>query len=330
MKSRRGSMLVMALWTLALLSVFSVSLGFGVRQKAALLNRLTTLDAVYPIAYSGVELAKSLVKSDTNTDVDIFTDAWASGERKIELSGGSFVLATDGAWPVVDEERKVNLNNTSSEVLVRLLVRVSGLDKEQAEELGYNLLDWMDSDAFFGHPQYGAEDPYYTSLPEPYACKDAPYETMDELLLVKGMTRDTFERLRPFITVYGMGQVNVNTAPREVLAALGFSVEAVEAIRKFRAGSDEVDGTGDDYFFTSAGTVGSQLEQAGTPLDGSQTVLVDGLVAANRIGVASSVFSVRSVGTFGRNGASVEAESYFDRKSRVLYQREGSVRWPQR
>ena len=88
----RGSILVLALWALSVLTFFALSLGFGVRQKAALLSRLTTLDALYPIAYSGVENAKSLLRSDADTDVDLLTDPWASGASgSVDLLGGHFV-----------------------------------------------------------------------------------------------------------------------------------------------------------------------------------------------------------------------------------------------
>jgi general secretion pathway protein K len=326
-----GSMLVVALWALSLLGVFSISLGFGVRQKAALLSRLSTLDAVYPIAYSGVELAKGLVKSDDNFDVDLLGDPWASGGQGAALSGGRFLLVPEGPSPVVDEERKVNLNRTSLQIVSRLLGRVSGLPNEEADELAYNLLDWMDSDSSFGHPQYGAEDSYYDDLPRPYAAKDAPYESMDELLLVKGMTPGILEKIRPFVTVYGSGKVNLNTASRDVLAALGFSPLGVETIAAHRAGDDKEDGTSDDRFFTSPGAVASDIAALGaTQLDSSQTVVLDGLAASGQIGVASTAFSVRSVGTLERNGASVEVEAVFDRKGQVLYHRTGGIRWPAR
>ncbi len=325
-----GSMLVMALWALTLLVLFSLSLGFGVRQKATLLSRLSALDAVYPIAYSGVEEAKSLVKSDTDFDVDAMSDPWASGSKRRELGRGVFSLLTDGSLPVVDEERKVNLNSTSNEIAERLFERVTGLSKSDADELVYNLLDWMDSDSFFGHPQYGAEASYYENLSKPYTTKNAPYEALDELLLVKGMTPEIFAKIRPYVTVYGNGRVNINTASREVLAALGFSEAAVDAIAAYRAGKDFAEGTSDDPFFTNVNSIAADLQTKGkTPLDDSQTVLLSGLIAGDRLSVVSSAFSVTSRGELP-DGAALEVDSVFDRKGVVLYQRTGEVRWPVR
>jgi len=205
--SSRGSILVLALWALMMLSIFSLSLSFGVRQRAALLDRLSTLDALYPIAYSGVENAKSLLKSDADTRVDTLTDAWAGPSVKtVPMANGSFILGNGKQPGLVDEERKINLNTTNVEILSRLFQAASGLDREHSQEVAYCLIDWMDSDSFFGHPQYGAEAPYYEDLRFPYTAKDKPYELLDEMLLVKGVTPELFEKMKPFVTVYGSGR----------------------------------------------------------------------------------------------------------------------------
>ena len=59
-------------------------------------------------------------------------------------------------------------------------------------------------------------------------------------------------------------------------------------------------------------------------------MLLSGLIAAGRVGVVSSTFSVISRGVFEKNGASAEIEAVFNRQSQVLYERAGEVRWPVR
>ena len=56
-------------------------------------------------------------------------------------------------------------------------------------------------------------------------------EVLDELLLVKGVTRDIFDKVKDRVTVYGTGQVNINTAGMRVLQSLGMSEELAEKIR---------------------------------------------------------------------------------------------------
>jgi DNA uptake protein ComE-like DNA-binding protein len=54
------------------------------------------------------------------------------------------------------------------------------------EEIVDAIIDWRDTDATAGAS--GAESSYYNTLKPPYNCKNAPFETLEELLYVKGMT----------------------------------------------------------------------------------------------------------------------------------------------
>jgi general secretion pathway protein K len=72
----------------------------------------------------------------------------------------------------------------------------------------------------------GREDDVYSRLPEPYRVKNAPYDSLDELRLVRGFTDDfwaTFVEPDPEdprtrqVTVYGSGAVNPNESRAEVL-----------------------------------------------------------------------------------------------------------------
>jgi hypothetical protein len=283
---------------------------------------------LYPIAYSGIEKAKGLLISDKDPNLDTLTDAWAIPDQATEtMVHGSFLLGSAQRLGLIDEERKVSLNGTSAEILSRLFQSAAGLSRERADEGAYCLIDWRDSDSFFGHPQYGAETSYYEGLRAPYKAADKPYQLLDEMLLVKGMTAEIYEKIKPFLTVYGSGQVNIKTAPREVLSALGFSPEAVEIIARYRAGVDGADGTADDNFFSSTGVILTDLSTKGeTPLDASQEVVLGSLLASSRLSVSSTVFSVLSRAVLAKNGASVEAEAVIDRKGRIHHCRMGEVK----
>ncbi len=124
-------------------------------------------------------------------------------------------------WGVVDEESKINLNKTDVQTLTNLLINVLSLNDEDAAKLAQALLDWR---------QYGESeitgffsDDYYSNLQYPYPKKSADYETLDEILLVKGMNKQMYDKLINFVTIYGDGAVNINTASKEVLEALGLT-----------------------------------------------------------------------------------------------------------
>ena len=63
-----------------------------------------------------------------------------------------------------------------------LLMTLPGMSIDIADAI----LDWLDEDE---EPRpYGAELEYYTTLPTPYAPKNGPIESVEELLLVRGVT----------------------------------------------------------------------------------------------------------------------------------------------
>ncbi|MDG2380800.1 MAG: type II secretion system protein GspK [Pirellulaceae bacterium] len=65
-----------------------------------------------------------------------------------------------------------------------LLMQLPGMTVDIADAI----LDWIDEDD--DSREYGAEIDYYSSLPQPYAPKNGPLETLEELLLVRGVTPD--------------------------------------------------------------------------------------------------------------------------------------------
>jgi general secretion pathway protein K len=103
------------------------------------------------------------------------------------------------------------------------------------------LIDWWDYDTertnfdpgAAGVTLGGAEDDLYQRLDDPYHAKNAPFDSLEEIRLVRGVGDDfwaTFieaEREHPenrLVTIYGSGSVNPNEAPPQVLLARVCSV----------------------------------------------------------------------------------------------------------
>jgi general secretion pathway protein K len=123
------------------------------------------------------------------------------------------------------------------ETLKRLLTNL-----KLPPELNEAVEDWADKD---NAPRpYGAEVTYYASLKPPYQAHDGRLDTIEELALVKGFTPEVMNKLKPCVTVYGSDKggiaqppVNINTAPRELLAALDEKLmrgDLVERILEYR------------------------------------------------------------------------------------------------
>ena len=95
------------------------------------------------------------------------------------------------------------------------------------EEMVDSIIDWLDFD---DEPSVnGAETDYYSSLDPPYAAKNGPMDSIEELLLIPGITPEFYfgdpddeqVPLNKLLTVHGHpeGKLNINTAELEVLEA---------------------------------------------------------------------------------------------------------------
>ena len=102
-----------------------------------------------------------------------------------------------------------------------------------------SVIDWWDGDQtranfdpVLSNVQSGGaeDDDFYKSQPEPYMVRNAPFDTLEELRLVRGMSDDVWatfvepdvdDPARRQVSIYGMAKVNPNEAePGVILARL--------------------------------------------------------------------------------------------------------------
>jgi general secretion pathway protein K len=141
-------------------------------------------------------------------------EAWrADGTVYAWDFAGSQVLIS-----VQDEGGKIDLNAAPDELIKGLLIAV-GVDEFEAARLTDAIADFRDEDDL-KRPS-GAEDDDYRAAGMEWDAKDAPFELVDELRQVLGLTREIYDRVAPFVTVYsGRAEVDRAIAPPLVLAAL--------------------------------------------------------------------------------------------------------------
>jgi hypothetical protein len=156
--------------------------------------------------------------SDTEEGDKHNDDKWNPGKNPYSVTIGD----RDCDVYLSSENGKINingLNDKNREFLVNFLMK-RDIDASDADIITDSILDWIDPDDLT-HIN-GAEDGYYGSLPDPYKAKDAPFSSIEEMALVKGVTPAIFENIKDFITVYGDKQisVNVNLAPKEILSSI--------------------------------------------------------------------------------------------------------------
>lgn len=90
---------------------------------------------------------------------------------------------------------------------------------ELNEDMAAVIVDWLDSNVETGFS--GAEDNEYLNLTPPYRTANQAMADVSELLLIKGVDFEAYEKLRPFVCVLqSESEINVNTASAEVLSSI--------------------------------------------------------------------------------------------------------------
>lgn len=205
MSRRRGVVLIVVLIVVVLLSLgaYSFSDLMLTHHESAQLSGTQLQTRL--LVDSGVDFAKAFLAQDpaTRTDAggifenpDAFRGRTVLEDENPELRG-SFTLLSPNLdeegnlggvrYGFEDESTRLNLST-----LMTLEKTLPGTGKsllmalpEMTEEIAVAILDWLDED---DDTELGAEVAYYSGLQPPYAPKNGPLETVEELLLVRGVT----------------------------------------------------------------------------------------------------------------------------------------------
>ena len=135
---------------------------------------------------------------------------------------------------------------------------------------------------------------------------------LDELLLVRGVTATIYNSVKDHLTVYGQGQVNVNTASIVVLMALGLDKKLADKVLLFRAGKDGVEETDDDNAFTGSTNVVPQLSQF-TPLSPQDLTILSQFASSGLVNAVSEYFTVFAEAGYGYKKGSQNITCVFQR-----------------
>ncbi len=312
----KGSVLILVVWTVSLLALLIAALGSRGLFALGLVDRLEEQLRVELTLEGGVQFLLAELGRDLTPHMDSRGEIEALLKRWDSMRDPEVTL--DPSSAMGDEDRRINLNTAPVDVLEDLF-RMGGVKPEDALLLAESIADWRDEDR--EDRDHGAEGFYYRGLASGYDCKDGPFESVEELLLVRGVTPAIWRTFSPTLTVYGSGKVNVNTAPQEVLTALGFTESGVGCIDSYRAGDDGKPGTEDDSAFPFLGSVISELQSC---LPSEDQRRLSDLMREDLLGVGSEAFEVSLTGSLeGAPKSRVSLRCVVDRSGRVLAWREG-------
>jgi general secretion pathway protein K len=230
LRNQSGMALLLVLVLVALLSALVMEFSFSSLVDLRAAETFRDRTKAFYLAQGGIEAARLILQEDQN-DFDHPVEFWGSPLVNIPAGDGDVSLS------ITDLTGHLNINFVADHRgnplpgyhrFVALCKEVLHVDQLQAQELADSLVYWYNSNMTVTTP----DDAYYASLDPPYSRRGEKLTVLDELRLVKGFDQQRFNLLEPYIRVVGEEQININTAPAEVLYAWQFSAaeEHVEII----------------------------------------------------------------------------------------------------
>lgn len=252
-KNNKGVALIIVLWVITLLIV--TIFAFTVMVRTEVFSTITFKERMENKYLAEAGMNRAILEifcrnANKNNTVNLET-------TQVYSTDGSFHLGQVGEghyqFAVMDESGKININLLTDKTAIMLNNLLVNLDveKSRADIIVDSILDWKDADDL--QRLQGAETEYYMSLPDPYKAKDANFDNLEELMLVRGMTREILygSEGRPglikYLTVHSSSAtVNIHSASLEVLKAIPLMTDnLIQSIMNYRtAENTKKDGSG--------------------------------------------------------------------------------------
>jgi general secretion pathway protein K len=236
-RAQRGIALVTAILIVAIAVAIAAQISFAHQLWFRQMENVQDRGATDWLRRGALHWASvALIDDAAQSRTDHLGERWAMGLPTLPVEGGSIRAS------IVDAQSRFNLNSVwGNDVasLANLQVLQRLLDVLKLDPLLANAIaDWIDSDS--QARAGGAEDIDYLTLNPPYRAANRLLASVDELRLVRGFDAKTLAVLLPYATVLPVvtNNINVNTAPPEVLEALvpGLDAAAAQAIADGRDG----------------------------------------------------------------------------------------------
>jgi len=216
-RTSRGAILIVVLMVLVVMSLIVMQFSFTMSLNRMIAVNNSEITQLAYMALGGVEYAKNALRADRQLgETDSFLDSWANIELPYEPPFKTEVT-------VQDECGKMNVN---------ALIAPNGALNTPVKEALERLFENMDINIEAVHRLADYLDPDTDGDFEDGA-RNAPLDDLTDLLNIEYITPDVFfgvpaqsEDDKPvlglvsLLTIQGPGQVNINTAPEEVIMAL--------------------------------------------------------------------------------------------------------------
>jgi general secretion pathway protein K len=327
---------------ITVLTLLAGAFAYAMKVETKLAANTNNDEQFYWIGRGGIERACWWLALEGNQPYSSTMQYWAGGpgdgpETNGPLAGESLSGFAIGEGTVslsmTEQEAKINVNIADGPLLTQVLT-AQGADANDISVVSDSIQDWREPGDMARTA--GAKSDYYLGEVPSYNCKGVPIDNLDELMLIKGVTREMYYGgsaggdaaspqhqlgfghapgqevnyafgLRDVFTPFGAGKVNLLTASDQVLQLLpGMTTSAAQAIESARDSDPP------------ARNIQQLLSAAGVDPTAVGQIM-------NYVGVQGNTYEVHATATIGplsheytailiRNGPNVQCVSFYRSK----------------
>lgn len=277
----RGMALLITIMTLSLLVAVTIQFHKVTWHKLVVSDNFKRGVQLKSITESGINIALASLQNDLDENQsDSLIDPWSLLEQEnfdilfpagglqlevIDLSGRLQINSIVAKKNTVSEEENSGISTQLRTILQNILISEDFPieDETEAREIVDALVDWIDEDD--KESDNGAETSYYQSLAQPYSARNGPVHSIDELLLVRGITPELFfgskdtKGLKDLLTAYGDdGKININTTESIIIRGMNplITESLAEQFDEYRRDKDNSDYFNDSGWYKNIGWPG--------------------------------------------------------------------------
>lgn len=241
-RRQAGVALLAAVLVVALASVLIAALlDRGEHSRARSRNSLRS-EQTWQLALGAEQWVQAILQRDGQESggIDARGDAWAQPIPPLPVPGGLLHGRLRDASGCFNLNNLVTAEGEQAIQLqrLRLLLRALKLDEGLADAIA----DWIDADALPRNA--GAEDASYLGLRPAYRAGNGPMTHVSELRLVRGVSAEVFDRLRPHVCALpAPSTLNLNFASPQLWMSLDERITESVASQLWRDGQARFDNT---------------------------------------------------------------------------------------
>ena len=236
MRARGGFALLTALALLVMITVAALERTAIAKPRRLAMAGVVDHAVLGALAIGGVEHAREQLMQQTplgpmqlrRTPANSF-DRWSAAEGTV-LTGSTGELRY--RVELHDAGARLNINAATEDQMRKLLLALR-VDARRADQVAQAFADWLDPDQL--RRTNGAERSDYLRDGRMVLPDDGPFESVAMLRFVMGVDDSLDRLLRPYVTTFGSGRIDINAAARPVLLTIpGMTEEAVSLVLRYR------------------------------------------------------------------------------------------------